>query len=334
MQKRYLSGLVSLLFSGVVLLIILNTSSCQSDTQDISQLREVCFDTEVLPIFQASCATTECHDEISAEDGYILNSYQGIIQGIKSGDPQDSKLYKTIIDTGDDHMPPNNTLPKESRTLIRIWIEQGGVNKICQLPPDSIINDTILPYSNPYVCFERDILPIMQSSCGVTACHDPFTMEEEFNFTNYQGILDGLIPGNPEKSKIYKSISEVETSNLMPPPPYNPLTNAQIDSIYNWILNGVPDEYCGEACDTTDITYATHLESIVATNCTGCHSGASPSGAVSIENYTDLVAAVNNGSVPAVLRAENGYSLMPLYGPLSECDIRKFEIWIDNGMQN
>ncbi len=321
-------------FLGLLAILSFSLLSCQHEADNISRLRSVCFDTEILPLFQSSCATTDCHD-VTAQDGYRLDSYEGILKGISSGNPHNSEIYKTIIAVGDDRMPPDDPLSQEYRMLIRVWIEQGAVNKICQLPPDSIINDTITPpYSNPYVCFERDILPIMQSSCGVTDCHDPFTMEEEFNFTNYQGILEGLIPGNPEKSKIYKSISEVETSNLMPPPPYNPLTTAQIDSIYNWILKGAPDEFCGEACDTTDITYSTHLASIVSTNCTGCHSGTSPSGAVNIENYADLVATVNAGSVPAVLRAENGYLLMPLYGPLSECDIRKFEIWIDKGMQN
>lgn len=120
----------------------------------------------------------------------------------------------------------------------------------------------------------------------------------------------------------------------MPPPPYEPLTKAQIDSVYNWILNGAPDEFCGEGCDTTDITYSTHLASLVSTNCTGCHSGTSPQGGVRLASYADLVATVNAGSVPAVLKTESGYSLMPPYSALSDCDIRKFEIWIENGMPN
>ena len=228
-------------------------------------------------------------------------------------------------------MPPDQPLDIDSRMLIRLWIQQGAVRTVCD---DSINpNDTIFeePWSNPNACFDRDILPLMISSCGITGCHDPFTMEQEFNFTNYNGILKGVIPGNPTISKIYESISKVEPDDRMPPPPNNPLSQAQIDTIYNWILRGASDEACGELCDTIDVTYLNNLAAIIEISCHGCHSGLAPQAGIKLENYSDLLAVNNAGALPAVLRGANAYPLMPPFNPLSECQIRQFEIWNENG---
>ena len=262
---------------GILLSLGLVLPSCEQEAGNTDGLRSVCFDTEVLPLFQSACATTDCHDA-AAEGGYQLDSYESIREGITSRDIYKSKIYTTIISTGENRMPPDSLMPIEQRMLIRVWIEQGAANIICTEPPDPDPDPITPPYSNPYVCFERDILPVMQSSCGITDCHDPYTMVEEFNFTTYQGILDGLVPGNPAISKIYKSINEDEPSDIMPPPPYEALSRAQIDSVYAWILKGAPDEFCGDICDTVDISYLTHLEAIINSRCKSCHSGGSPQG--------------------------------------------------------
>ncbi len=315
------------------LLGLLSLQGCESSTENIDQLREVCFEAEILPIMQISCATANCHD-VRAEDGYRLDSYAGIMEGIVPFNPAKSKIYSTITSTGEEAMPPDHPLSAEARMLIRVWIQQGAAEIVCEdslfNPPDTVT--TQIPWSNPNACFERDILPLMISSCGVSGCHDPITMKEEFNFTTYQGILQGLKPGNPGGSKIYMAITEVEQSNLMPPAPYSRLTQAQVDTIYNWILRGAINEDCGAACDTVDVTFNTHLASIINTSCKGCHSGSSPQGGIKLENYTNLVAAVNNGSIPSVLSGSSGYPLMPPFNPLSDCSIREIEIWIENGM--
>lgn len=313
----------------ILSIMAISVSSCEQGPGNTDGLRTVCFDTEVLPLIQSGCATTDCHDA-AAEGGFMLDTYEGILAGILSGDPSNSTLYKALISTGDDHMPPDTVMAMEDRVLIRVWIEQGAEETICTEPIDTITP----PFPTAIVCFERDILPVMQSSCGITGCHDPITMVEEFDFTTYLGVKDGVVPGNPLLSKIYKSITEVEQSNLMPPLPYSRLDQAQIDSIYNWIEGGALDEPCGDNCDTTNVKYTTHLATIMSNYCTACHSGTSPSKDVRLESFADLVVAVNNSSVPAVLRETSGYSLMPPAGALLECDIRKFEIWIENGMPN
>ncbi|MDA3823711.1 MAG: hypothetical protein PF450_14030 [Bacteroidales bacterium] len=265
----------------ILIIIVLFNSSCEKKAVNLDGLREVCFDTEVFPIMQNSCATLNCHD-IAAEHGYRLDSYTSIMKGIKPGDPLKSKIYTAIINTWEDRMPPDKSLSVDSRMLIRVWIDQGALETKCKdslivviTPPDTTILEPA--WINPFACFERDILPVMASSCGITGCHDQTSMIEDYDFTTYDGILEGLIPGNPPGSKMYKSISEEEQSNLMPPLPYSRLPQAQVDSIYNWIQRGALNEDCGDACDTTDVTYTTHLSDILTISCTGCHSGATPS---------------------------------------------------------
>ena len=159
--RKKLFAVLSFHFAILSILAFL-VSSCEQGPGNTDGLRTVCFDTEVFPLLQSSCATTDCHDA-AAEGGFMLDSYEGILVGVLSGDPHNSSIYKTIISTGDDHMPPDTLLAMEDRVLIRVWIEQGAVKSICEVPADSIINDTI-PYTNPYVCFERDILPVLSSS--------------------------------------------------------------------------------------------------------------------------------------------------------------------------
>lgn len=333
MRYKYdLAGSVRMM-PAILLCFGLFLSSCEQEAGNTDSLRTVCFDTEVLPMFQTSCATTDCHDT-AAVGGYRLDSYENIRKGISSRDIYQSKVYTTIISTDGDRMPPDSIIPMEQRMLIRIWIEQGAENIICTEPPVPYPDpDTIPPpYSNPYVCFERDILPVMQSSCGITNCHDATTMVEEFNFTNYAGILSGLVPGNPAISKIYNKINEDEPADIMPPPPYEALSRAQIDSVYAWILKGAPDEFCGDICDTADVSYLTHLEAIIDSRCKSCHSGGSPQGGVLLTGYDNLKAVVAAGPFPAVLRAASGYPLMPPTGAIPECEIRSFELWIEDGM--
>ena len=44
------------------------------------------------------------------------------------------------------------------------------------------------------VCFVRDVLPVFRASCGVTGCHDQQTATEGYVFTDYAGILKGVVP--------------------------------------------------------------------------------------------------------------------------------------------
>jgi hypothetical protein len=105
--------------------VLLLNNSCQHEGIPADQLEEICFTEQVLPIFQNSCGTSGCHDSKSAENDYVYTDYASIMKSITAGNADKSKAYEAMTSTLE-IMPPDNPLPQEKRTLIRIWIEQGA----------------------------------------------------------------------------------------------------------------------------------------------------------------------------------------------------------------
>jgi len=112
----------------LALLIIFTTfswvTSC-THKPDLTKISEVCFG-EVLNIYIGKCATPLCHDG-TGETHLVFKNYNDIRNTVEPFNPDASRSYKTIIDTwGGNRMPPDQPISKESRTIIRLWIEQGA----------------------------------------------------------------------------------------------------------------------------------------------------------------------------------------------------------------
>lgn len=108
------------------------TSSCNHSTDAISLIDTVCFEKDVLPIFQTNCAISGCHDGSGEE--FRLSDYNSIREQVKPNNAKDSRVYSAITNTWDEFMPPSPRQPlsKEQRTLIYVWIQQGAKNTKCQ----------------------------------------------------------------------------------------------------------------------------------------------------------------------------------------------------------
>jgi hypothetical protein len=107
------------------------TSSCRHDTILPAGLPEICFEKEVLPIFQNNCGMARCHDGLG-ENRLSLNNYADISQMVVAYKPNSSSAYIAIISSGGENpMPPSGPLTLENRTIIRLWIEQGARNTAC-----------------------------------------------------------------------------------------------------------------------------------------------------------------------------------------------------------
>jgi hypothetical protein len=318
------------LFLGIVLFLTLFSwiSSC-THNPDIGNIPEVCFERDVLPVFQNSCAISGCHDG-TGESDLRLTSYVPISHAVEPGKPYSSKVYKAIISkTGENKMPPDQPLSLENRTIIRLWIEQGASLTTC--PDTSVRNND---YVNLLACFSRDILPVLVSKCATSGCHDQISHREGYVFSSYSTVMTAVSPGNPADSKLYKVIKAASGEDKMPPSGRPQLTAAEIDSISAWISYGAPNEYCGEICDTINpITFSGTIWPIMQGSCTGCHSGASPSGGVSLANYANVASSAANGSLVNSLKG-TGVTKMPFGGSFSTCRIRQFEIWVNNGHLN
>lgn len=129
-------------------------SNCDPDT--------VYFQNTILPLVVSSCATTDCHDNVSRRDDVILTDYASIMKTgkIKPGDPEDSEFFETLTDNGDDLMPPPpyDKLSTDQIEQVRQWILQGAKDNSCNEGCDTA-----------NVTFTSNIWPMMQKYC--TGCH-------------------------------------------------------------------------------------------------------------------------------------------------------------------
>jgi hypothetical protein len=101
-------------------------------------------------------------------------------------------------------------------------------------------HEPILPTQQ--VSFHDDILPIVRSSCQHAGCHDPNDPNAEFPLDSIISQYEDYVePGKPADSDIYERITDTDQDDIMPRPPYQPLTKRQIDLIYIWIAQGAKD---------------------------------------------------------------------------------------------
>jgi hypothetical protein len=320
-----------LLFLVLVLCSPLFISSCRHNA-DISDIPEVCFEGTILPILKNSCAIAGCHDG-QGESGLRLDNYLDISHAVIPGKPFSSSIFKSITATmGESKMPPGQPLSVENRILIRLWIEQGAKLTVCPVAGGN--NNGGGSYLNPRACFTRDILPVLVSRCASSGCHDAVTHKEGYIFSSYSTTLNTVRPGNPGDSKLFKVITSNSEEDKMPPAGSPQLSLAEIDSIGKWISYGALNEACGETCDTLNpVTFSGVIWPVVQSGCTGCHSGASPSGNISLTSYNNVATVASNGLLIKALKGI-GVTKMPPAGSFSACKIRQFEIWVNNGFLN
>jgi len=200
----------------------------------------------------------------------------------------------------------------------------------------TIIIDTTQPCSPDTVYFQNTILPIFQSNCALSGCHNATSHKEGLILDTYNNIINtGNIQAfSPNHGKIYESITETNPNDVMPPPPQQPLSSQQINLIYTWIMQGALNNHCDE-CDTTTMSYALNIVPILQSSCYSCHSGSAPIGGFVLNNYSAVLAKVQNGKLLGSIKHQTGFAGMPSsYTSLSACNISKIESWINSGALN
>lgn len=326
-RLSYLTLFAPLAFLGIFFF----TNSCKHEGIPADQFPQICFQSEILPIFQNSCAS--CHGSTRGESGLDFSTYSGIMKAITPGDASKSKAYQAITSTFQ-LMPPNNALPEEKRILIRLWIEQGAKETTCTSAGTTTGTTTgVVKSGTLWACYDRDIQPILMSSCAVSGCHDATTHKEGYNFSTYTTSKNAVSAGNPTSSKLYKVITASPSSeSFMPPKPYSGLSKAAIDTIYSWIKKGALNEECAAPCDTTGtIGYTSHIKSIIDLYCVSCHGSNSPSGGIKLLTASDVQTVAKSGKLLAAVQRKAGYSAMPPSYALSTCDVRQIALWIKQG---
>lgn len=186
------------------------------------------------------------------------------------------------------------------------------------------------------ICFETNVLTIFVSNCAKPGCHNSVTQANGLRFDNYNEIMKSIKANDPGDSKAWEAIIETRPDKIMPPPPNTPLTKAQKDSIYKWIVQGAKNTTnCNTGCDTSFFTYSGAIVPILQSTCIGCHSGPTPTGGLDLTVYNNVRTVALNGILKGVINHEPGFPQMPRGGnKLPDCKIKQIENWIKAGAPN
>ena len=203
---------------------------------------------------------------------------------------------------------------------------------VAALGPAACTKEKIDPGTE--VCFEADVLPLLQSNCTQIGCHNSVDRAEDVDLTRYETILDVVEPGSYRQSELYRVL--VQPAGRMPQSPSSPLSDDQITVIARWIEQGALETTdCAPACDTTASSYSGAVRPLLERYCTGCHGGSAPQGDLGLTAYDEVKATVNAGLLIGSIRHATGYAPMPKNGSkLSDCAIATIQRWIDAGAPN
>jgi len=185
--------------------------------------------------------------------------------------------------------------------------------------------------------FQNEVLPLFVSNCAKSGCHDAATHEEGFIFNSYAGIMNSgeIQAGDPTEGDIMEVITETDPDKIMPPPPNDALTAAQINIIRNWISQGALNNACAGDCDTTNVTFSGTVFPLLQSKCIGCHNNNTASGNVNLSTHAGAQEQALNGKLMAVVNHEAGFQPMPQGGnKLPACEIAELRIWVEDGAPN
>ncbi len=197
-------------------------------------------------------------------------------------------------------------------------------------PTDTTGNNNPTPCDSNIVYFDKDILPILNSNCAMSGCHDAGTAAEGIILNSYTNVMatGRITPFNLGKSDLYEVITETKPDKIMPPPPNTKLSATQITLIAKWINQGAKKLDCNSSnCDTLNVTYSNQVSKLLTSNCVGCHNPAKPSGSVLLDTYANAKQATLGGNVVGSVIG----GTMPKGGtPLDACNKRILQLWAAN----
>jgi uncharacterized membrane protein len=197
-----------------------NNSTCDPDT--------IYFQNDVLPLLVSNCATSNCHDQQSAQDDVVLIDYLSVMETgeIKAGDPSDSELYEVIMESDPEDImppPPLSQLNDDQKLIIKNWIEQGAKNNSC-----------IENCDTNNVTFSGTIWPMMQTNC--TGCHTNVNAGGGIIIEDYEDVVASASNGS--------LMGVITHSTSFSPMPKNgtKFSDCKIRQIEKWIENGTPND--------------------------------------------------------------------------------------------
>ncbi len=202
-------------------LIADSTSGSTGNTTSGNVIDSICYDDQIAPILNSSCAKSGCHNDTTHAMGINLSSYDKVISTVSP------KLLIQAINDGiagtpivGMPQPPYPALSTAQRDLIQTWINQGMKNGIDCIGPCDTIN----------VTYSSTVLPILQNAC--LNCHSgvytPFLASyDSVAFYANNSKLDCVIKWQSGCSPMPKGGSQ--------------LSACKIKQIEIWIKAGAPN---------------------------------------------------------------------------------------------
>jgi len=181
------------------------------------------------------------------------------------------------------------------------------------------------------VYFNQTILPLITSNCAMSGCHDAISHKEGVILTDYTHIRAYSSTTNPAGSTLYRSI----VTGYMPPK--GPLASTQMASLLKWMQQGAKNNSCVASgnCVATNVSFANTVLPTLRTNCTGCHSGTTPSAGIDLNSYATVKVQAANGKLVGSISHAAGYIAMPsVTVSLSACEISQIKAWVTEGTLN
>jgi hypothetical protein len=187
----------------------------------------VCFESDILPIFQGSCAVSGCHDAVSQQDGIRLFSYSGIMEEIVPNQPGEGDIMEAIMEGDPDKLmppPPRPRLTGSQIATIQLWIQQGAQNTInCS---SATCDSTLFTYS-------AGIAPIMATHCN--GCHSGASPSAGISTNSHASLATIAASG-----QLLGSIDHITPYSFMPKNA-SKLDICKRTIIRKWINAGAPN---------------------------------------------------------------------------------------------
>lgn len=190
-----------------------------------------------------------------------------------------------------------------------------------------------LPAGSTEVSFQDEVLPLLQSNCAMSGCHDASSRQEGIQLTDYINIMKEVVPRNPGESELYEVITETDPDKRMPPPPQPAFNSAQTELIRKWIAEGARNTFRPDGlCDTSAVSYANVVRTILDQHCVGCHNNTLAEGGLNLLVFSQI--QLKQAAIYERISLPNTNSLyMPKGGNLSACKTNQIKAWIHQGAQ-
>ena len=197
------------------------------------------------------------------------------------------------------------------------------------------------------VCFYGQVMPVLQTSCGIAGCHDG--SQEGFLAAGYSSVMQSVVPGDPRGSKLYQVITDINGEEMMPPD--RPLTQDQRSVIQVWIAQGALETTCDTGnggvviiIPSDSICFVQDILPLFLSNCamSSCHDGLSQEedDLYALNSYATIRAHVVpfNPSESEVYKAVTGsgeeFMPPPPKSPLTNAQKELMRKWIAEGALN